>query len=205
LIYTDRTTNFKSIPNICKFIEQYKSRITCKEVKDGKHSIYSLHRAREEKIFTKTEKLCGVITEDEIIVAYDPNKIFVTDGLYIFGVKNINIKFLMGILNSSLFIFLYRLLTMEKGRVLAQVKPTALSKMPIVVINETDKTELSIREEIIKNVESLETLYPKLYQINVGKEQLQARIDYHTAKINEIVFRLYGLSEDEIDKVKKSV
>ncbi len=139
LIYTKRESDFKAIPNICSFINQYKSKITCKEVKEGKHSLYALHRAREEKIFTKSEKLVGVITEDEIIVSIDRNKTFVTDGLYLFGVKNIDIKYLMGILNSKFFVFLYRLTTMESGRALAQVKPTVLTECQFVLLTRKTK------------------------------------------------------------------
>ena len=68
-------------------LNRYKSEITCKEVKQKKHSIYSLHRARQESIFLKNEKVIGVITEDEIVAAVDKSQIYVTDGLYLFGVK----------------------------------------------------------------------------------------------------------------------
>jgi len=51
LIYTNRDDDFREIPNIRAYIDQLRSRITCKEVKEKKHSIYSLHRARDEQIF----------------------------------------------------------------------------------------------------------------------------------------------------------
>src|SRR5439155_19726004 len=71
LVYTGRDANLKAIPNIRAYIDQFASQITCKEVKERKHSRYSLHRAREEHIFTKQSKFLGVITEDEIIIAPD--------------------------------------------------------------------------------------------------------------------------------------
>jgi len=204
LIYTKRDTDFNDIPNICSFIDQFKSKITCKEVKDGKHSIFALHRAREEKIFTKSEKLIGVITEDEIVVSIDSNKTFVTDGLYLFGIKDVDIKYLMGILNSKLFIFLYRLITMERGRALAQVKPTVLSEMPIRIIDEKNKNDKSLQEEIIKNVDSLLKLYPEISEsrLQTKTKQLEARVEYHISRIDEIVYKLYELKEDEITIVE---
>ena len=51
LIYTNRDDDFRQLPNIRAYIDQFRSRITCKEVKEKKHSIYSLHRARDEQIF----------------------------------------------------------------------------------------------------------------------------------------------------------
>jgi adenine-specific DNA-methyltransferase len=204
LIYTKRNDDFKSIPNICSFINQFKSKITCREVKEGKHSLYALHRAREEKIFTKSEKLVGVITEDEIIVSIDTNKTFATDGLYLFGVKDIDIKYLTGILNSKLFVFLYRLTTMESGRALAQVKPTVLNEMPIRYIDEKNKTDIALKEEIIKNVDSLQKIYPEISEsrLQTKTEQLQSRIDYCIEKIDEAVYKLYDLTAEEIKIVE---
>jgi type I restriction-modification system DNA methylase subunit/predicted type IV restriction endonuclease len=204
LIYTNKQTDFKRIPNICNFINQFKSKITCKEVKQGKHPIYALHRAREEKIFTKPEKLIGVITEDEIVISLDNKQTYTTDGLYLFSVKNIDAKFLMGILNSKLFVFLYRLTTMEKGRTLAQVKPTIVAEMPIKVIDENIKSEKLIQEEIIRNVNSLLDLYPKVFESRLKNqtEQLQSRIDHHIFRIDQLVYELYGLTDEEIALVE---
>jgi hypothetical protein len=200
IIYTKRDTDYKAIPNICGFINQYKSKITCKEVKEGKHSLYALHRAREEKIFTKPEKLVGVITEDEIIVSIDNNKTFATDGLYLFGTKNIDTKYLMGILNSKLFVFLYRLTTMESGRALAQVKPTVLTELPIRFTDKKSKADISLHEEIIRNIDSLLVLYPEILEsrLQTKTEQLEKRVEHHISKIDVAVYKLYDLTEEEI-------
>jgi len=81
LIYTTRIDNFKELPKICEYINQFKDEITCKEVKQNKHSLYSLHRPRKEGIFLKDSKLLGVITNDKIVVALDTNQTYVTDGI----------------------------------------------------------------------------------------------------------------------------
>ena len=41
LIYTRRNDNFQKLPNICRFIDQFKEKITCKEVKEHKHQLYA--------------------------------------------------------------------------------------------------------------------------------------------------------------------
>jgi hypothetical protein len=60
LIYTNRKDNFQELENIRAYIDRFKSRITCKEVQQHKHPLYSLHRPREERIFLKKQKLFGV-------------------------------------------------------------------------------------------------------------------------------------------------
>ena len=207
LVYTDKSTDFKTIPHICSFIKQFRNEISCKEVQQGKHSLYSLHRARQERIFTKSVKLLGVITEDEIIVSIDDKMTYATDGLYLFGVENIDMKFLMGILNSKLFIFLYRLASMEKGRVLAQVKPTIISKMPIRIIDENNKDEKKIRDNIIEHVKSLLQLNEEKSQAKLPNDisGITAKINFYEEKINDAVYRLYGLDTAEIRMIEEEI
>ena len=115
LIYTSNSDDFNKLPNIRAYIDSFSDKITCKEVKQKKHSIYALHRTREENIFLKEIKLVGVITGDKINIAIDDRKTFVTDGIYLFGLKKgINEKYIVGILNSSLITYLYRLLSMRE-------------------------------------------------------------------------------------------
>jgi hypothetical protein len=204
LIYLRRNDNISEIPNIKSFIDKFKSKITCKEVIENKHSLYSLHRAREEKIYLKNEKLLGVITEDEIIVTLDSNQLFATDGLYLFAVKNINIKYLMSILNSKLFVFVYRLISMENSRVLAQVKPKVIDNLPIKVINFSNLNEQTIHDQLVTLVDQMLKLNKDLQAATLPeqKDQLKARIDYTDKKIDKLVYELYGLTEEEIKIVE---
>jgi type I restriction-modification system DNA methylase subunit len=201
LIYTRRNDNFKEIPNICKYIDKFKEEITCKEVKQNKHPIYALHRAREERIFLKEEKLIGVITGDAIILALDRDKYFVTDGLYLFGVrKHINIKYLMGVLNSKLFVFIYRLLTLEKGRVLAQVKPTILERLPIRSIDFTNPNDKSNHDRMVQLVDQMLSLNKQLAAAHTDHEKMtiQRQIDVTDQQIDKLVYELYDLTPGEI-------
>jgi hypothetical protein len=205
LIYTSRTDDFKRLPKIRNFIDQFRSQITCKEVAEGKHSIYSLHRAREENIFTKAQKIVGVITEDEIIVALDDTQTYPTDGLYLFGVRQgIDAKFLIGILNSKLFVFIYRLIAIEKGRVLAQVKPTILAQLPIRSIDASIPADKARHDKLVALVEQMLAAKQQLAGAQSDKEK-----DFYGNKcagldrqIDDLVYELYGLTEDEITIVK---
>ncbi|MFH1315638.1 MAG: N-6 DNA methylase [Candidatus Uhrbacteria bacterium] len=206
LIYTKRGENFRELPNICAYIDQYKDRITCKEVQLQKHPLYALHRARKEKIFLKKQKLFGVITEDQIILALDQRQTFATDGLYVFGVREtINLKFVMGILNSKLFVSVYRLLTLESGRVLAQVKPTVLAQLPIRSLDLSDPVEKSLHEQMVRLVDQMMGLLQQLAEVesSQAKTVLQRKIDATDRQIDQLVYKLYGLTEDEIKIVEE--
>jgi hypothetical protein len=205
LIYTSRDDNFRELPNIRAYIDQFKSRITCKEVKQHKHPLYALHRARDERIFLKKQKLLGVITEDEIVLALDEEQTFATDGLYLFGIRETtDLKYVMGILNSKLFVFVYRLLALEAGRVLAQVKPTVLAQLPIRLISFSDRTEKARHDRLVKLVEQMLALRRQQSAARTPQEQtaLSRQIAATDAEINRLVYELYDLTEDEIKIVQ---
>jgi len=208
LIYTNREDNFQELQNIRAYIDGFKNRITCKEVEQQKHPLYSLHRAREERIFLKRPKLLGVITEDEIVLALDEERTFATDGLYLFGVRNTNdIKYVMGILNSRLFVVVYRLLTLESGRVLAQVKPRILAQLPIRTINFSDPTDKTRHDCMVELVDTMLKLHKDLQAAKTDHEKslIQRQIDATDKQIDELVYELYGLSEEEIHIVEECV
>jgi hypothetical protein len=208
LIYTQRLDNFNELPNICKYISQFKAEITCKEVKQNKHPLYSLHRPRKEQIFSKDRKLMGVITSDRVIVALDKNKTYATDGLYLFNVLDcVDINYLMGVLNSKLFVFVYRLLTLEKGRVLAQVKPTTVSKLPIRTIDFTNPIEKSRHDQMVAHVERRLDLHKQLGAAKVPQTAtvLKRQIDATDRQIDRLAYELYDLTAEEIKIVEAGV
>ena len=205
LIYTTRDTNTKALPNIRAFIDQFASQITCKEVKQNKHSIYALHRARDERIFTKEKKFLGVITEDEIIIAPDDSRSFASDGLYLFGVKeDVAGNYVMGVLNSHLFVFIYRLLALESGRVLAQVKPTLLAQLPIRKIDFSKPTDKTRHDRIVQLVEQM--LEAKKFlataQTDKDKTYFENKCASLDRQIDALVYELYGLTAEEIKIVE---
>lgn len=207
LIYTRREDNFQELQNIRTYIDGFKNRITCKEVKQHKHPLYSLHRPREERIFLKEPKLLGVITEDEIVLALDDERTFATDGLYLFGVRDgIDIRYVMGILNSRLFVVVYRLLTLESGRVLAQVKPRILAQLPIRTIDFTDPTDKARHDRMVEFVESMLKLHKNLQAAKTDhdKKLIQRQIDSTDKQIDHLVYKLYGLTDKEIRIVEEA-
>lgn len=205
LIYNNNHDDFSKIPNICKYIDTFKTEITCSEVKAKKHSIYALHRARKEIIFTKPFKFVGVITEDQIVVALDNECHYVTDGLYTFSLKtDIDPYFIMAILNSKLFVYLYRLVSFEKGRVLAQVKPTIIGTLPICLVTKENK---SIVTEISSLAKHLCSLYGNSVNSTGSHEALilQRTIGGIEDKIDSKVYSLYNLTKEEISSIKSNV
>jgi type I restriction-modification system DNA methylase subunit len=206
LIYMTRETDIRALPKIRAYIDQFEKQITCKEVKQKKHSMYVLHRARDERIFKKPRKFLGVITEDEIIIAPDETGAFASDGLYLFGVsEGADGNYLMAILNSRLFVFIYRLLAIESGRVLAQVKPTTLQQLPIRTLNLADPSEESLHDEIVTKVDAMLEAKKQLAEAKTDKDKTyyENKVAALDRQIDRLVYDLYGLTEKEIQIVEQ--
>ncbi len=185
LIYTRKQDDMQLFPNIVRHITSYSNFITCKEVQQDKHPVWSLHRARNRKIFEKKSKILGVITGDTIKVSLDDSFIFPTDGMYLMCTNGIinNIQ-LVGVLNSKLATFLYQLLSMEVGRTLSQVKPTLLKDLPLSISTSSDQSILVHIEQAVTQIIALK---------KVGQ-----RTDHLEAEIDVMVYKLYELTYAEV-------
>lgn len=110
-------------------------------------------------------------------------------------------KYILGVLNSNLLDFVFKSGsgTLSGGYFSYQTK--YLSDLPIKIPK--DKTLIS---SVVKNVDDLIEFNRELAistqqsQIN----QLQNRIDYSEQKLNEIVYQIYGLTQDEIKSIEQN-
>lgn len=114
---------------------------------------------------------------------------------------------ILGLLNSKLinwysyrFIFANAVRTMHFDSV-------TTDKIPIPLFDLKNRTINKFYNEIINNVESLIHLNKEKRSTKLQSkvEQIQTRIDFHEDKINQAVYQLYGLTEDEIKIVEDSV
>ena len=144
---------------------------------------YSANYDAEEKIIVRQ-------TGDSLVATIDVNQYIVRDNLYtiIPAIKTINLKFILGILNSRLMNWYYQnVLNSEKGEVLAQVKRGHLALLPI-----QQNANLSISIAGVVN----EILEAKKANPTADTTALESQID-------QMVYALYNLTPDEIALIEK--
>ena len=160
----------------------------------------------DEKMFKVPAKIISRQTSDKIVGTLDTNGYFSLDSTHVLHLKTdcIDIKYFLGIYNSKLLNFLYQNKVQESGRVFAQVKTINLKPLPVKLIDFNNKLEVQSHDEIVKNVDLLLQFNKDLQTTTLPekKEQIKSRIDYCEDKINEIVYELYGLTEEEIRLVE---
>ena len=150
---------------------------------------------RDPAIFKADEKIIVRQTGDSIIATIIGKDIICRNNLHIIISNKLEHKFILGLLNSKLIDFYYRQINPEKREALAEVKKTHVEQLPIP--KDYDKTS---NNQIITNVEQLLQLNKDLQTttLETHKQQIKNKIDYHEDKINQLVYQLYNLTEDEI-------
>jgi hypothetical protein len=137
VLYLTRGDLIEKYPQTKAHLQRFRDKITCKEVKAGKHPWFALHRERDPEIF-KAPKIVGLTTTDKLAVAIDTKGYMAMDALYVFRLDDktsMSAYYLISLLNSRLLTFVYRYFAQEEGRVLAQVKADNLYALPICRID----------------------------------------------------------------------
>ena len=179
LIYTDSKfkyeCNILPYPNIKKHLDHFQSLITS----DNKP--YGLHRARQEHFF-RGEKIVSLRKcAGRPCFSYSDFDVYVSATFYVIQTSRFNMKFLTGLLNSRLIEFWLR----HKGKM--QGENFQIDKEPL--LNIPIKSEKTISDKIASLVD--EILAAKAADASADVSQLESQID-------QLVYQLYGLTEDEI-------
>jgi very-short-patch-repair endonuclease len=180
IIYTDSkfkyAENIKPYPNIKRHLDKFQKIITS----DNKP--YGLHRARDEYFF-KGEKIIALRKcANEPIFTYTDFDCYVSATFYVIKTERINQKYLTAVLNSKLIAFWLQ----KKGKM--QGNNYQLDKGPLLEIPIYNPSQ-SEQLPIIKLVDQI---------ISLKKQNPQADISSLEKQIDELVYKLYGLTEEEV-------
>jgi len=190
VIYTDSSFKYKKkiekYPNIKKHLDQFEKVITS----DNKP--YGLHRSRDERFF-KGEKIIAVRKCSRPSFSYVDFNSYVSATFYIIKTNRINQKYLTALLNSRLIEFWLR----HKGKMQGtnfQIDKEPLLNLPLI------KPEQKEQYKIISLVNKILTITKD--EDYLQNHQKQAKVKELEREIDQLVYQLYGLTEEEIKVVE---
>jgi len=110
--------------------------------------------------------------------------------------------YLMGILNSATLNHWYR-----KSIIDVSIRVVDLGRVPIRALDFSDRREKGLHDRMLQLVERILTLQQRRARARLAAEQrvIQREIDATDRQIDELVYELYGLTDDEIAIVEESV
>jgi len=170
-----------------------------------------------EKIFVMSDLQNKIISKEKILLprtvlslkaAYETGNNFIMDRIYYLipkdGVKT-NLKFVTGILNSKLMDFYYKIGfgTTHVGGGYLDLRGIQIVELPIKQIPESQQ------QPLIKLVDKMLSLNKRLNEIGDKKTSESAKLEEEIKKtdneIDQLVYKLYGLTKEEIAIVEESL
>ena len=145
---------------------------------------------RDKKIFEAPEKIIVRQTGDSIIATIIDAGVICRDNLHICIAKSesLNLKYILGVLNSKLIDFFYTFINPEKGEALAQVKKTHVEALRIPDATEQQQKEIS---DLVEKA------------LILRKEKVDADIASIAMEIDKKVYAIFNLSPEEIAIIEK--
>jgi hypothetical protein len=157
------------------------------------------------------EKIVYRQTSDRIVASLEQKKMLTDKTLHSIVLRDnwkdiIDLRFILGILNSLLMNYLYVGLSREEGRTFAQAKVFRMKQMPIPDIFINDDYFKHQHEHMVSLVEQMMTSHTRLMMSNTPSEKasIQRRINATDRKIDQLVYALYELTNEEISIVEEA-
>jgi len=159
-----------------------------------------LHRKRDEKYFLNPKILIRQIGKIPV-ATYDGDSYYTLNTIYnIIATNDYSLKYLLAIINSKLGKWFWQKINSDFKRIFPKIKKSEIEAIPICQIDFKDKAKNSQYLEIIKLVDQLLKLNEELKETRLQTkiDQLNSKLDYCENRIDELVYQLYGLTEEEI-------
>jgi adenine-specific DNA-methyltransferase len=197
IIYTknDIGKNIFNFPNIKKHLDKFKDIIT------SDFAPYGLHRARDQKFF-EGEHIVSLRKTAEPCFTYVDFPCYVSQTYFVMKPQGVDMKLLVGILNSKVIHFWLRNKGKKQGKLL-QIDKAQLTSLPIALPNNSQE-QSNLRSSIIAEVDLIISFVKKM---NTSasldeKELLKDKIGKEIEKLDLLVYKLYELDDNDIRKIE---
>lgn len=159
-------------------------------------------RTTNEKKLGARPKVLLRKTGNSIVATYDDSGVFPEQSLYfLFDFeKAVSPLYLLGILNSRLIGWYYKIASLTNKDSIAQVKKVQLDQLPIRWLDQAKEPEKKVHDKIAELVSGMLALHTQLtHAMSVAQKGItQRQIEATDTKIDRLVYDLYGLTAEEI-------
>ncbi len=121
------------------------------------------------------------------------------------GNKDVSYNYLLGLLNSKLLQHIFEIQNPQMvNKVFAEIKVVYVERLPIRTIDFNNPTDKALHDKMVSLVDRMLDLNKKLQTVKIAheKELLERQIKITDGQIDQLVYELYGLTEEEIGIVE---
>ncbi len=213
LIFTRRGVDIDKYPAIRAHLEKWREDLTPKREKSAKHGRkpgrYEWYEIQDDvayhDVFNRPKLIFPDICKGPRF-CIDRTGIYLANTAYCLGTDDL---YLLGVLNSRLFWFAISNISIPFGIRAGQYRYRLIyqymEKVPIRVIDFSNRADKSGHDQIVKFVEQTLDLHQRFVAVRTPPEKtsLERQIAAIDAQIDRLVYDLYGLTDQEIRIVEK--
>jgi len=211
LIFTRRGINIKEYPAVENYLHQFKQRLMPKPKdwkeekwegrKPGAYKWYEIQDTIDYyQEFEKPKIIYPNICKKPEFT-FDENNLYTNQKCFIISLSD---KYLLGILNSSVTFFLFRLILPKLRGGFYEPSYIYFKDFPIYKIDFNKANDKTNHERIVSLVDQMLDLHKQISAAKHPQQKtaIQRQIDAVDKQIDRFVYQLYGLTEEEIRVVE---
>ena len=171
------------------------------------YDVRNIHSCKRTDIFEAEEKLFFRRVGDRLTATYDDQQYYALNTLVVITPKSLgqaSLKYLLGLINSGLLNFYYSTYLKSTKKVFSEIQARQLAEIPIRTINFSNSTDKERHDKMVGLVDRMLGLHKQWGSAKNpnDKTRLQREIEATDRQIDQLVYELYGLTEEEINIVE---
>ncbi|MDP2695715.1 MAG: N-6 DNA methylase [bacterium] len=194
IIYADKyfRDHIGEFPNLKNHIDRFKKILT------SAFAPYGLHRPREERFF-KGQAILLLRKTMYPVFTYVDFPCYVTRAFLVLKPEKINLKYLTALLNSKLIYFWLKQKGKKQGEQL-QIDKEPLLEIPLFKAEESEQEKIAI---IVDRIMAKNAEFHRTSQNTDKWHSLKTEIEKLDREIDEAIYKLYGLTNEEIRTIEE--
>lgn len=167
------------------------------------YDIAKIHSCKREDIFLTKEKIFFRRVGDRIVAALDTEQYYALNTLVVVTpkIEGVNLKFILGLMNSALLNSYYKLFLKSTKKVFSEIQARQMEQLPIRSIDFNNPAEKKLHDDLVALVDKMLELNKRLAPIRdmpfSERDELLRKIERTDKEIDNLVYSLYGLSDEE--------
>lgn len=158
-----------------------------------------------EKIYLQ-DRLCTRQIGNYPLVTFVEGGTFALNTIYNIYKTNeaTDLKFILGIINSKTINYYWQKTNYDEKKTFPKIKKEAILNIPIPALDFSNRTDTAQYEQLIRLVETILDLNKRVQKAKLQneKDQLKRRIDFTDNEIDNLVYSLFKLTDNEIQIIK---
>lgn len=180
------------------------SRYAIKNISFLDNKTYDIYKKND--IIFKSEKIVIRETGSTITATYDNTGLITNRSLYCISSDKINLKYLLAIINSKVIQYYYESQFRSDTITFPKIRIAQVREIPIKLINFSNPSEKKHHDDLVALVDIMLDLNKRIQSAKgAEQEQIQRQINKTDIEIDDLVYKLYDISDAEKKIIEESL